>query len=204
MLLKRVALALLIGGAIGFAPAAAAAQTLKTVDHEGPFGIAMGEPLADLGPVKMISPGYYEVLAPTRPNNVFNIVLVDVFPSLGVCQIQANAPPNKFDVNGSLARTTSDNLAQALTTKYGQPAKTNICNASSEECADSWTVLLNQRTARYGYSWYFGTTRSDRLKEIDLDVNAINAISTYVSLTYFSNDYDACQNAKKSASAGSL
>ena len=187
----------------GFSPRAAPATA--AVNHDGPFGIAMGEPLAELGPVQVVAPGTYQVMAPVRPNNVLGTVIVAAFPNLGVCRIIGLSSRNEFDSSGSLARATTDQVAATLTQKYGQPTKGADCYASSDMCSGFWTTEVYKGAASYYYNWKTPTAAwPANIGSIQVAVRASNEIATRVSLIYSSSDDDSCSAAIKAAAGASL
>jgi hypothetical protein len=197
------------GGAIGslallLASPACAQSPGKAIDHDGPFGIAMGEPLADLGPVRSIAPGQYQVLAPTRPNDTLNYVSVFAFPNLGVCRIIGVTQMITFDTDGNKAKLVVDSIAETLRQKYGEYNKTDVCN-SDIMCKDYWVDQINKHDAKYQYSWDLSkNVKPDGVNAIHLDLGASDSITTYGKITYFDVDDDACFAAIKTAQGSSL
>jgi hypothetical protein len=197
------------GGAIGslvllITSPASAQPPGKAVDHDGPFGIAMGEPLADLGPVKAIAPGQYQVAAPTRPNDTFSHVSVFAFPNLGVCRIVGVTRAITFDTDGNKAKVVVDGIAETLRHKYGEYRKTDVCN-SDVMCKDYWVDQINKHDAHYQYSWDLSKdVKPDGVSAIRLELGAIDPITTYGTIIYFDVDDDACFAAIKNVQGSSL
>jgi hypothetical protein len=202
---KRSELVRLVLG-VGIAAASGGGlQAAPAVDHDGPFGIAMGEPLADLGPVQAVQPGAYLVLRPPRPNSEIEQVVVTAFPNLGVCRIQGLTSDNEFDNTGSLARSAADRLAEALKPKYGEPAKATECNGSEDECANAWVQEVRQGAARYIYGWGTpGPGWPANIGKVILTVHAASSTDTFVSLSYASTNDAACAAALSAAAGSSL
>jgi hypothetical protein len=181
-----------------------AAPAGQAVEHDGPFGIVMGEPLTDLGPVKLIAPGQYHVLAPTRPNGIFNFVSVFAFPDLGVCRIVAVTPSIAFDTDGNKTKTIVDGVAETLKQKYGGYNKTDVCN-SDVMCKDYWVDQINKHDAEYRYTWDLSkTTGPDGVSTISLQMGASDSITTYGKMIYFDANDDACHAAIENAQGSSL
>ena len=183
------------------------AATSKTaaVDHDGPFGIAMGETLEDLGPVQKTGNGVYHVLRPARPNEVLNFVSVVAFPTLGVCKILAVGDINQEDQRGSAVKSTVDRLSEALSTKYGTPQQEQDCQASDTECSDYWTIQLHEGQAHYRYLWDLRSAqRADKIAMIQDEAMALNSVRTIPRVTYFAANDDACVAAMQAASGASL
>jgi hypothetical protein len=165
----------------------------------------MGEPLSELGPVRLAAPGRYQVLRPSRPNAVLTQVYVNLYPSTGVCQIDASSPDIIGDERGVQLRQMVDGIAETLKSKYGPYKKTDTCSTSTSECAEFWTEKLNEGVQEYDYDWDFGTSpRADKTNEIKLSAQASNSIKSYPVLTYFNADEAACDAAAKAAQASSL
>jgi hypothetical protein len=195
--------ALLLLSVAGFAVGTHASPV--AAPHDGPFGIAMGEPLSELGPVRLAAPGRYEVLRPRRPNSMLVRVYVDLYPSTGVCEIDGNSAGVIGDERGVQLRRVLDEIAETLKSKYGPYRKDDTCSTSAEECVEFWTEKLNEGVQKYDYDWNFGTSaRPDNTNEINLSAQATSSIKSYAVLSYFSANQAACDAAAKAAQASSL
>ena len=203
MSMNRQLAGLLLG--LTLAAVGLCARAAPAVAHDGPFGIAMGEPLAELGPLTPVQPGVSQVVHPPRANDKLPTVAVVAFPNMGVCRILGGSDPYPFDQNGKLVRSLVDQLAATLTQKYGPPVKTDTCSASNDECQDFWTTVLRQKNAQYDYQWSADKSPlPPGVKSILLTEVAYNEIRTGAVLTYFGVNDDACAAALAAAAAASL
>jgi hypothetical protein len=174
------------------------------VAHDGPFGIAMGEPLSQLGPVEKNEAGY-RVKSPPRPSDQIYQVDVEAYPSTGVCSILATTRPNENDPNAVNAKMDADGLASALQSKYGAPIKVDKCEAAiGAECAHFLTQAISAGSANYAYLWKFASPRPDHIQAIAIGVSALSDISTSVMVDYLSDSSDACQAAKNASAASAF
>jgi hypothetical protein len=206
---KACAILAVVGLATATTPVpsvAATGQHARAVARDGPFGILMGEPLSDLGPVRKTDSGDYEVLAPPKPNPAFSFVFVKAFPGLGVCMIIAVGPPRNFDTDGIVARQDLDGIAETLSQKYGAyAAKKDFCDDSQESCSRYWVAEDHDGKAMYAYHWDLSASpRADGVAHIFLDVAATNSVTTTARLQYRSRDDDKCDAAEKAAQGASL
>ena len=189
------------GGARAATPAAAVAR-------DGPFGIAFGEPLSEVGPTTNNDddPGGYTVVKPARANADLPLVAVIAFPSLGVCRIWAESRDITGDTTGVQVRAIIEGVATALQSKYGPPsAKQNTCTDLPQACREFWTLKISENKLTYEYDWKFADpNRPDKIEAIRLDADASNSITSWVQLTYFGTSDDKCEAAMKAAKASSL
>ena len=183
---------------------AEAAPAAKAVPHDGPFGIAMGEPLADLGPVEKAPSNGYKVLKPPRPNDAFRLIIVQAFRTTGVCEIFASQY-FEDDPNAQKAIQATDSLADSLKEKYGPYTKVDTCSGDDASCRDLFTAELNEQAAKYGYGWDFtGKVRDDKIWRVALAVTALNGTTSIMGLAYWSANQEACDAAERAANASSL
>jgi hypothetical protein len=202
-----VAMALAVGTTLQCEGGIAAAEpAAKVVAHDGPFGIAMGEPLNELGPVRATNvPGRYQVLKPSRPNSVFTVVFVNVYSATGVCEIDGNTANITGDIRGDQLREILDSSAETLSSKYGPYKKTNVCHIDAQECIEFWTMKVNEGSQIYSYDWDFSNSpRADKIGLISLQAGADSSIISYPVLGYFNSDKAGCDAASKAAQAASL
>lgn len=188
-------------GAPHHANAAAAAA------HDGPFGIVMGEPLADLGPTKYEgSNGVYEVLSVPRPSSVFTGVGVQAFPSTGVCLIQASKDPIDYDTTGERIKASIDDTEALVATKYGAPLKKiDDCSALPVECSTFWSLKASEGSATYEYVWDLSASkRTDGIGIVSVTAVFTSAQRAYVSVRYYSQNRSACDEASKGDRAAGL
>jgi hypothetical protein len=145
-----IAATLAIGSLAGPAFGADSERAVRAagVAHDGPFGIAMGEPLSEVGPVEEIAPALYHVLAPPRANQDLTYVAVVAYPETGVCEIEGRGPKARLDPKGVQVRTTVNQIAEALIDKYGPYSqKTEYCNRL-ELCDSYWVAELKNGDAK--------------------------------------------------------
>jgi hypothetical protein len=156
--------------------------------------------------VEKLSDGYYEVLHPLRPNPQIASVVVVAFPSTGVCQIIAESQRFANDSNAAKAKQAEDDLAAALTVKYGPPAsKLDECDDSGGGCDSSLAMKMNQQAAHYGYGWNFESApRADHIGIIGALVRAHDAVTTSAGVGFLSDRTAACQQAIARAAASGL
>lgn len=212
--MPRVRFGWLAGAAVGLAALASprldthsgradAAPPAKAEPHDGPFGIAMGEPISELGPVTDVGKGQYTVLRPPRPNPLFPTVSVFAYPETGVCLVFGSSDLIDLDPQGQKVKRAVDEAAEVLATKYGPGAKQEQCNGDPQECQDAWTIKLSLGEAQYAYGWLFAG-RPDHIGTILVEADAEHATQSRVNLGYRSTATDACEAAAAAAKASGL
>ena len=190
-------------GAAGCLVGLGRVATAAPVTHDGPFGIYMGEPLAELHAVR-IGPNLYQVAHPPKPNGDFPTVFVRAFQTTGVCQIMASTSVNTDDPTGERVRSDVDRIAGLLEPKYGPYTKTQDCNDSDDACERVWTLDKKQGLASYAYNWNASkVAKSEGIARITVLAEADSATSTEAGLGYDSSD-EACIAAEKAAEGSGL
>jgi hypothetical protein len=173
--------------------------------HKGPFGISMGEPISQLGPVRLVRPGRYIVLHPTEIPAGIDSVTVDAYPSTGVCAIRGTSPTSTDDETGARLREKVDKFAEALKAKYGPYVKTEDCKGLEEECQNLWVQRIANDQADYSYDFdLMAAKRPDAIEEIVVAASAADSITSFVQIEYYSANHDACDAAQKAADGAGL
>jgi hypothetical protein len=199
--------ALAAAAAICVALPSIAEPAAHPVAQDGPFGIAMGEPIADLGPITALPvAGLYEVLRPPETSPDLTSVAVVAFASTGVCEVAAESEPHPNDPMARLAKSEVDAVAAALVSKYGPGAKVEACSDGDGDgtCATALARKLSQRAARYGYVWDFSAhPRPDHVWKIAV-MAAADDDKTKVTVGLFNDRRQACDAADKAAGGSGL
>ena len=187
----------------GFAVGLGGPASATPPAHEGPFGISMGESVAELHGVPM-GRDIYRVSRPPTPNADFPLILVVAFPTTGVCQIMGSGNVNTDDPTGEKVQSDVDRLAGLLEAKYGPSKKQDDCNDSDEACNRVWTFDAKQGVASYSYNWVnSAAAKPQKIALITLMAQADSAASTEAVLGYDSSD-EACAAARKAAEGTGL
>ncbi len=187
---------------VGLAGAAHAARA-ATVAHEGPFGIAMGEPLSELGPLEKLGK-QYKVLSPPRPSPGILMVTVEAYPTTGVCMITGVSTVNHDDPNGVAVKQLVDNLAGILASKYGEFKKLDQCNNNDATCEHYLTQAFEDHSAKYLYGWVLKGPRPDHILGLEVLAASLDANTTIAKIQYFSDNADACSAADDAAASSAF
>jgi hypothetical protein len=202
----------MVGALVGPASGAGREHVVSPVPvaRDGPFGIAIGEPLADLHAVFLHEQGYaenasYQVPHPPKPNADFPLVEVVGFPATGVCEIAAFSNRFEADPSGEKAKAFVDRTAELLKAKYGpEDVKEDDCEDSDAECSQTWTFELLEHRATYAYIWrslpparYGGISRM-------LTTILTKSASSPVAVVLYNSNTKACNDALDAVSATGL
>jgi len=173
--------------------------------QDGPFGIAMGEPLSRLGPVKLIGSNTYQVLHPPKTNDKFRVVKVEAYPSAGICFIEGDTDAVDGDQHGDMVRSLIDGVSQSLTSKYGPyTEKKNACDGDDETCETIWAIKLSAGQVSYAYIWRFDDKpRADQVDTIVLSAASVEMNSNLAMIGYFDHS-PSCKAAENSTTGSSL
>lgn len=176
--------------------------------RDGPFGFEMGQPIDEVaGAEELDVPGLYRVESPPKPHSDFEVTVLEAYPNTGICMIRGVGRTILGDGAGAAIRSKVDDLASALETKYGQPAKQDICVAGSIKCRSNfWMMTLDDNERRYGYEWsnQNETMKSAGIGKIGVGAMAANIQDTWPVLEFQSADTKACEVARKASSADAL
>lgn len=174
----------------------------------GPFGIAIGTPLAELqlGEAKGDDP-LERPVTPPSPHSAMEFYVIYGTAETGVCKIFGISKTNENDGSGFAVRGAIDDFAKALGTKYGEPTTNDLCGAGEVACESQfWMMSLSNHERNYGKEWTRANDamRKAHIKRIDVIARALD-INTSDFLVAFTGDNEsACEKAAASASAQNL
>jgi hypothetical protein len=175
---------------------------------KGPFGIKLGAPLETVGKTtKIEGPGVYVVDSPPKAHSAFETVAVVAFPETGICTVRAAGHTIDNDSGGIQIRTAVDQLAAALTLKYGEPESRDTCFGNDVECqSDFWMMTLRNNERAYGYVWEGAkpALQSAGLSFVGLMARATDGNSTYAIVEYQGTNTTACEQAVQMSTAEAL
>lgn len=183
------------------------ADKVRTVPSgNGPFGIEMGSKLSNLGKSEPLpKAGMFEIKEVGRPDPEMESVLVEAYPTSGVCQIRGIGRDLQNDGAGSSGRAAVEQLAEALRTKYGAGKKLDSCSGGDVACESEFFMMtLRQGERYYGYSWENLKGRSDHIGSIYLALSASDSSTTYPVVEYHSDKTTECKAAAAKLKASSL
>jgi len=163
----------------------------------GPFGLDMGMSLDRVRQVSSTTPAnrgndLYEI-TPPNTNNMFETYVVRIHPTYGVYLIKAVGVDITTNGYGTALRTAFNNLAGSLERVYGQYRLTDFLLPRSiwKDPDDFMMGLL--RNERYLFAMWErkeGSNLPDDLESIAIGASALNSSKGYVSLEYYSIDYE--------------
>ena len=173
----------------------------------GPFGLDMGMSLARVTQVskttpKNLSDDAYEI-TPPNTNNMFETYVVRIHPTYGVYLIKAVGKDITTNGYGASLRLEFDNLVGSIEKTYGKYKKTDyLAPRSIWKDADDFMMGLikNDRYLFCIWERKEGSTLPDDLDSIGVTVSALSSSKGYLSLEYYSNNYDKIQAEKKAKS----
>lgn len=174
--------------------------------REGPFGIAMGQPVSELDLESGQSSDATQArLLASVPNPVAEIqsYAVVAFPTTGVCEIRAISRTFDSDAYGVNVRSAIDAMANLVTSKYGKAEKSDDCTGYS---CQFFQMNLKDGSQVYAYEWSRDT--GARLPE---DIRSIALVAlpgqyndTFYRLDYISSAADECDAERQKLKASAL
>jgi hypothetical protein len=201
-----VASAACLAWTVGQPTSTLAAPAQPSAPQDGPFGIAMGESIQNLGQVTQLqNPGWYIVVAPPRPNATFKRILVQAFPATGVCVIKGLGDTFINDEQGVLVRSVVDQTAEALKTKYGAYIENKHCVDEAGSCSEFWAQTLSRGGLTYmDLIDLSQTPRPDHIGLVGVLASASDSFKTWAAVEYHSAAHEECAKAEKATQASSL
>jgi hypothetical protein len=190
-----------------------ASNTALTVEEQGksasgPFGIAMGGPISQVdGWKKLERAGLYSTSSPPNSHPDFEQVVVEAYPSTGVCMIRGIGKNNEGDGSGSAVKIQIGNLADALATKYGPYESVDLCSAGDIACqGEFWMMNLGNGGVLWGKKWEKKNQNmaTAGIGSIFVTAAAQDINTSYAVLEFSSSDEKGCKAGSAASSAKSL
>ena len=172
--------------------------TKTEVKKSGPFGIAMGTLIEDLGfNVEEIAPFKYCSLSVPKPHSTFEKYVMEITPTHGVSWIKSISKEINTSPYGVEIKTEFEKMNSKLEKKYGKPELTDMLLPGSiwNEPRD-WTQSLINRERILMSQWDIKDRSNifDGLISIGLIASAYTTSEGYIAIEYtFSNNESAQQ-----------
>jgi hypothetical protein len=163
----------------------------------GPFGLEMGMSLDGLGklgvnPTVLSSGGYYTV-SPISPHREFEQYVVRLDPDEGVYWIKAIGKDIADSGYGFSTKSKFSEIEKALSASYGAGKLVDILfpNSIWDEL-DDWMMSIRQNERFYHKSWEKsnGATLAAGIASIYLAVKTTSSSKGYLTLEYYSTEYE--------------
>jgi hypothetical protein len=165
-------------------------------DPEAPFGLRMGQPVAE--GAQSFKPGWYSVPHPPRDEPDLVKAAVEAFPETGICVVQGVSAEIGDDADGARTRAAIDAVAQRLSATYGAPQKLDACSGFA--CApEDWTQDLQTGDRRYGYRWSMHAAPAHGVREASVVAVAHAARRAAFLVQWDSGDLTGCRRAQLEA-----
>ncbi len=180
-------------------------EELSIQPGNGPFGLSYraGPSDLDIDPESSTpDTGLYLLNSVPSPASEFETYGAVAFEKVGLCEIRSITPQFSNDSLGSSVTTLADKLADALTSKYGEGEKLDVCGGGSISCQQQfWAMSVMNGERVYGYDW---KPTHEHIREINLFVTSDNLAQLSLRLDYKIGDEKACENALNSVRASNL
>lgn len=175
--------------------------------EDGPFGIAMNNPIPDYIDTDKIENNIFSVKDPPKLHPDFEEIILVAYPDTGICTIRAIGRNLGNDGSGTLIRSKVDALVAALETKYGKGKKADLCLGGDIACtSDFWMMTLTSNERAYATSW---ETQNDEMKRLGIGslvvaARALNIQTSYPILEFNSANEGQCETAANKSTASAL
>lgn len=175
--------------------------------RDGPFGLAMGQPMAELkfDQSEDVEPSQPRILSSVpRPMSEIELYAALAFPETGLCEIRAVSKTYDADAYGYNIRPAMDALAVALDGKYGKSKKIDQC-VRYDNC-QFFQMGLKDGTKRYAYEWSksTGANLPESIESISMFAMAGEFNDTVFRIDYRSSNRKGCDAAVQKIKAQSL
>jgi hypothetical protein len=170
----------------------------------GPFGLEMGMTLAQLKSVTGSDPEFvqddlYKVDPPNK-NSMFEGYAVRIDGTYGLYMIKAVGKDIETNGYGAAVQIAFDQLLASIERTYGKYEKTDeLLRGSIWNDPDDWMMALrrNERYLLASWNRENGSTLPSDLESITIGASALSSSRGYVSLDYYSINYDKVNEEKR-------
>lgn len=174
-------------------------QARKTYD--GPFGLAMGIPVAELRDVYGFERdgeklGYFEG-QPPKPVSGMDRYFAVATKEQGVCKIGAKVIVEITNDFGDQIKAEADRVAELVQLKYGKYTEKvdYIQDDKHKGRSDFWTYDLKRQLNAYSYHWgggKKGIALPNNIKSIEVVSVATSLSEGYILVSYEFNNFSDC------------
>lgn len=161
----------------------------------GPFGIAIGSNINELGCQQLIS-NTYECTAIPNPYPSFKAYYVEYEVAAGICYVLGVGPDIVSNDYGSQIKEEADKIARQLTEQYGQSQKKDsLVSGKILDSPKGWMTSLAREERYYAYIWE--KPDSDKnINKIFLNAHATGYNIGHVAVLFEFSNYEDCTQAK--------
>lgn len=170
----------------------------------GPFGIEMGMSLQEVTKIcksipEIIKDDIYSIVPP-KTNDLFEKYIIGIDPNYGVYWIKAIGKDISTTGYGTAIKSTFNDLVSSIEGTYGKYEKIDYLEYGSiwDEPRDFMMGLVKKERALIA-CWNkssFATLPSN-IESIYVSVKAISSSTGYLSLEYYSDNYEKVEVVKK-------
>ena len=178
-----------------------------TMSKAGGFGIELGKSPSEYGCQAMSgSIGYFSCEAP-KPHSAFEQYVVKASESHGICWIKGVGKDISDNGYGSSTLAKHAELKSVLSKAYGEISETTdfVLPGALWSEADEWLMAIDKKQRFYSVNWSdLKVPSKPKLKQIYLGVGATGNAKGWLTLEYYSKDYEDCKTAVSQSESGSL
>jgi len=158
------------------------------------FGIEMGWTITDLQQqgieAELVQPNYYLLDTPPNPHNSFDSYIVRTDPDEGIFWIKALGKDISVNSYGTQLKTEYEKINSQLSSIYGVGEKVDFLFYDSIwDEADDWMYGLKVGERFFYTSWE--DIEDESIKKVFVGANATSSSSGYISVEYYSPNYDS-------------
>ena len=183
-------------------------EKAKISTANGPFGLAQGMTLAQIGgkPEK-IAPGKWRLASVPKPHSAFDEYIVQIGPTSGLCWIKGIGKTIKTSAYGSEVRGHFTDLKERLSTNYGKSKDIDrLLSGSIWNDPRDWMMALLKKERLLLSVWDHesGATLNSDLKSVGLVASALGTEEAFISVEYSFSNEDKCEAEIKKEEDGAL
>lgn len=173
----------------------------------GPFGIDLAKSPDELGAELLEggkAEGIFHLKSVPRPSSEFTSYFLVAPDSKTICEVRAASKELDGDSLGVQVRSQVDELAQALSIKYGQSKKYDVCGGGDVSCQGQfWSMSVMNGERVYGYEWA-NPVSDAKIRNIAITVSTTQFADPWYRLDYKTNDAGRCKIASQRARSKDL
>lgn len=179
----------------------------STISNAGGFGIEIGKSPSEYGCQSSSGNiGYFSCDAP-KPHSAFEKYVVQASELHGICWIKGIGKDISDNGYGTSTKAKHAELQSVLSKAYGEISDTTdiIFPGALWSEADEWLMAINKKQRFYSVNWSdLDVPSKPKLKDIYLGVSATGSATGWLTLEYYSKDYEDCKTAVSESESGSL
>jgi len=166
-------------------------------EKPAPFGLKEGARATDFTNLDpSVRRGFFSLNTVPKPDPVFQLYILEIGPTTGLCSIKAIGKRVDTSVTGTELQAVVNHIQMELTEAYGSGRDTGRQPAEDGWKRDSeWmrSLCIGERIYSFEWSARSGSKMKPGITSIVLSANACSQSQGYAVLEYTFDNFDSCE-----------